>query len=143
MRLMADDAVYYVGADLAKEYTEKIIKKKQDPKRKAWVLLYKTIGRKLYRQFKKHGYFEVDGKRGTYRFHKSKPGGVTFTEKRQYGSRIVPVTFDLCIQSQAPDLPAGDVIVSRYLTWKADEEAFLQTANFRNISCPDEAMTRR
>ena len=99
--------------------------------KKAWELLQRTIGKKLFRDLKVKGYFEVDGKRGSYRFHKDKPGGITFIERRQYGERVVPVVFDLCIQSQSTDLPDGDVIVSRYLTWKEDEEKFLQIANFR------------
>ena len=99
--------------------------------KKAWELLQRTIGKKLFRDLEVKGYFEVDGKCGSYRFHKDKPGGITFIERRQYGERIVPVVFDLCIQSQSTDLPDGDVIVSRYLTWKEDEEKFLQIANFR------------
>lgn len=126
----------------AQEYPITVQRKRNSPERRAWLLLAKTIGRQKYRAFKKQGYFEVKGKRGKYRFHRHKQGGVTFIETRQYGEREVEVAFDLCIQSAATDLPEGDVIVSRYLAWKADEEAFLQTANFRSAHCEDEARTR-
>ena len=116
---------------------------KPDVSKKAWQLLKQTIGDKRFRDLELKGYFEVQGKRGVYRFHKNKQGGVTFVEMRQYGERIVPVEFDLCIQSQAVDLPDGDAILSRYLTWQEDEERFLQIANFRRAVIVDEANVRR
>jgi len=136
---------YTWGVDFADPHEDRTAiqrARREDPARRAWLLLYKTIGKQLSRQFKKHKYFEVQGKRGIYRFHRDKQGGVTFIETRQYGDRQVAVEFDLCIQSKAADLPEGDVILSRYLSWKADEEAFLQTANFRKVRINDEANTR-
>jgi len=114
-----------------------------DVNKKAWQLLKQTIGNKPFRDIELKGYFEVKGKRGNYRFHKGKQGGVTFVEMRKYGERIVPVEFDLCIQSQVADMPEGDVILSRYLTWQEDEEKFLQIANFRRAVIVDEANVRR
>jgi len=137
------------GSTLTRADTERAImgipisSPKPDVSKKAWQLLKQTIGDKRFRDLELKGYFEVQGKRGVYRFHKNKQGGVTFIEMRQYGERIVPVEFDLCIQSQAVDLPDGDVILSRYLTWREDEETFLQIANFRRAVIVDEAKVRR
>jgi len=117
--------------------------KSELPERRAWLLLYRTIGKRLARQFKKLGYFEVLGNRGIYQFHRNKQGGVTFIDTQCYGGREIHIKFDLCIQSQAASLPEGDVILSRYLSWQADEEAFLKTTNFRKSSITDEANTVR
>jgi hypothetical protein len=121
------------------------IDKKNDKeiRRRAWQLLKNTIGDEQFRKLETQGYFEVQGKRGAYRFHKGKQGGVTFIDTRKYGDREVAITFNLCIQSASAELPEGDVILSRYLAWKADEEQFLQTANFRSVSTADEYETRR
>lgn len=135
--------VFEPGARIKFYHGERPQTPKNTPERRAWMLLAKTIGKARYRQFKKYGYFEAQGQRGMYRFHKDKQGGVTFIETRKYGERDVAVEFDLCVQSAAADLPAGDVIVSRYLSWKADEEKFLQTANFRKAGCRDEATAGR
>ncbi len=111
------------------------------PNRRAMALLARKIGKVRYRDLKKKGYFEEQGKHGIYRFHKNKPGGVTFIQKIIIGGlKERPVQWDLCVQSQAEDLPPGDVILSRWLEWKADEDRFLKTANFRNISTVDEAI---
>ncbi len=113
------------------------------PERRAMSLLARKIGKAKYRNLKKLGYFEEQGIYGTYRFHKNKEGGVTFIQKIKVGGlKERPVMWDLCIQSQASDLPPGDVILSRWLNMKADEDNFLETANFRKIRTMDEAHER-
>ncbi len=110
------------------------------PDRRAMALLARKIGKVRYRSLMKNGCFQEQGKHGVFRFHKDKQGGVTFTQKIKVGGlKERSVTWDLCVQSQAADLPNGDVILSRWLEWKADEDRFLETANFRNISTADEA----
>jgi hypothetical protein len=115
---------------------------KSEVQQRAWQLLRDTIGPEQFAHLETLGYFEVQGKRGAYRFHKGKAGGVTFIATQRYGQRDISVAFDLCVQSAAAYLPEGDVILSRYLAWQADEEQFLQTANFRASRIPDEYETR-
>lgn len=110
------------------------------PKRRAMALLARKIGKARYRDLKKKGYFEEQGRHGAYRFHRDKQGGVTFIQKIKVGAlKERTVTWDLCVQSMANDLPQGDVILSRWLEWRNDEDKFLETANFRNIRTGDEA----
>ena len=110
------------------------------PERRAMSLLARKIGKARYRSLKKVGFFEEQGRHGVYQFHKDKQGGVTFSQKISVGGlKERTVSWDLCVQSQAPDLPNGDVILSRWLEWRADEDRFLETANFRNIRTSDEA----
>lgn len=119
-------------------------KLRNTPERRAMALLYRKIGRIRVRYMKKFGYFEEQGQHGLYRFHRDKQGGVTFIQEIEVGGlKKRPVQWDLCVQSQAPDLPPGDVILSRWLAWKADEDQFLATANFRSISTVDEATAGR
>ena len=117
--------------------------KRDTPARRAMALLARKIGKARYRALKKKGYFEEQGKHGRYQFHKDKQGGVVFIQKISVGGlKERMVSWDLCVQSQALDLPNGDVILSRWLEWKADEDQFLATANFRNIRTVDEANER-
>jgi len=114
--------------------------KRDTPERRAMALLARKIGKARYRALVKKGFFEEQGRHGLYLFHKTKEGGVTFHQKIQVGKlKERKVSWDLCVQSQAPYLPNGDVILSRWLEWKLDEDRFLETANFRNIRTMDEA----
>lgn len=111
--------------------------------RKALLLLYKKIGRKKYKQLKKQGYFEEQGKYGIYRFEYNSSGGVTLIEKKKYGNKNRTLSWKLCIQTTLNNLPKGDVILSRWLEFKADEENFVSTANFRSVDTIDEALISR
>lgn len=117
-------------------------KKKDDITRKSMALLYKAIGKARAKQFKKFGYFDAKGKHGTYRFMRDDPGGVKLIEKKKYGPVERELQWSLCIQSSKADMPKGDVILSRYLDFLANEDAFLETANFRAVTTKDEAVTR-
>jgi hypothetical protein len=117
--------------------------KKPDVDKRAMKLLSSKIGWKKMRQLKKKGYFEEQGKHGLFKFHMDKQGGVTFIEEKKYGNTTRKIEWSLCVQSAVADLPKGDVILSRWMEFKADEDKFLDTANFRSVSTADEAVTRR
>jgi hypothetical protein len=130
-----DHQVFY-DSHFANEFRAK----RDTPERRAMALLARKIGKIKYRSLEKNGWFEEHGRYGTYRFHKMDAGGVTFIQQIKVGGlKARPVMWDLCVQSQSPDMPKGDVILSRWLVMKADEDKFLETANFRNIHTVDES----
>ena len=109
---------------------------------KAMKLLASKIGYKRMRQLKKKGFWEETSKYGVVRFHLNDAGGVSLIEKKKYGTTERTLEWRLCVQSQAKDLPLGDVILSRWMAWKADEDKFMDTANFREVLTKDEAGRR-
>lgn len=114
-----------------------------DRDERAMKLLSSKIGWRKMRQLKKRGYFEENGKHGVFRFHMNTQGGVSLIERKKYGNTEREVEWTLCVQSMAADLPKGDVILSRWMEWKADENKFLDTANFRSVHARDEATQGR
>ena len=117
--------------------------KQSDKDKKAMKLLSSKIGWRKMRHLKKKGYFEEEGKHGKVRFHLNTSGGVSLIEKKKFGNTERELEWSLCVQSVASDLPKGDVILSRWLEWKADEDKFLDTANFRSVKTRDEAIQGR
>ena len=103
------------------------------------LILLKKIGVRKFRQLRKKGYFEELCKYGILQFHGD---GAKLIESRKYGNRERKLEWKLCIQSLRPDLPKGDVILSRWLEFKADEDKFFDTANFRSVTSKDEVITR-
>ena len=83
---------------------------------------------------KRIGYFTEQSKHGEIRFHLNDSGGVSIVEKKLHGTKERILEWKLCVQSQAKDLPLGDVILSRWMEWKANEDKFLDTANFTYVS---------
>jgi len=137
---------------------ERIKQCRNSPKRKSMLLLCQKIGKKKFKMLKKKYYFEEEGKYGTYRFY-NKPdydllpstastlnytSGVSLHTNITIGPKIRPVVWVLCIQSTLPNLPIGDLILSRWLEFKVDEDNFIKTANFRKIdvTTQDEAIER-
>lgn len=114
-----------------------------DKNQRAMDLLKSKIGEEKFNQLNVMGFFEEQGKHGTFRFHLNTPGGVSLIERKKYGNTAREVEWMLCVQSMAPDLPKGDVILSRWMEWKADEDKFLDTANFRGVKTRDEAIRWR
>lgn len=110
-----------------------------DPvKKRAMKLLAKKIGFRKFRSFRKKGYFEEKGKSGIFRFHNNDAGGVSIISK--VAGRDVEIK--LCIQTMASNLPKGDVILSRWLEWKNDEEKFLKICNFTSAHVENESHRR-
>jgi hypothetical protein len=114
-----------------------------DRDKKAMKLLASKIGFRKMRQLKKKGYFEEKGRHGIFHFHMNTQGGVSLIERKKYGKTEREIEWSLCVQSMAPDLPKGDVILSRWMEWKVDEDKFLDTANFRSVKTRDEATQGR
>lgn len=123
--------------------TTQLMQQEDKKNNRAMSLLKSKIGEKKFKQLEQKGYFEEQGKHGTFRFHKNTQGGVSLIERKKYGNTEREVEWTLCVQSMAPDLPKGDVILSRWMEWKADEDKFLDTANFRDVRARDEATQGR
>jgi hypothetical protein len=123
--------------------SESLRKKDKAKDAKAMKLLKSKIGRVKFLQLRKKGYFEEQGKHGTYRFHLDNPHGITCIKHIKFGRKERPLEWDLCIQSSVPDMPKGDIILSRWMEFKADENKFIKTANFRNVRTVDEATNDR
>lgn len=130
---------YMMGVDLGSDAKSA----NDDREKKAMELLADKIGKEKYKQLQDKGYFEEQGKYGIVRFHKDTQGGVCLLERKKYGNTERVVEWSLCVQSQAADLPKGDVILSRWMEWKQDEDKFLDTANFRSVTTRDEATAGR
>jgi hypothetical protein len=114
---------------------------KQDKiNKKAMSLLKEKIGKAKFKSLEKEGYFEEKGKHGKYRFYKNDPSGVRFIQEIDAGGKKRPLEWTLCIQSSVANMPAGDVILARWMEFKADEEKFRKTANWRNVKTEDEAI---
>lgn len=131
---------YYVGHSWEDSVTQP---KNPDADKRAMKLLASKIGFRKMRQLKKKGYFEEQGIHGKFRFHLNTQGGVSLIERRKLGNTPREFEHILCVQSMAPDLPKGDVILSRWMEWKADEYKFLDTANLRETNTRDEATQGR
>jgi hypothetical protein len=112
------------------------------PERKAMALLYKKLDKGQRIKLRKVGHFDYRGKAGRYIFKLDDMSGVRLITTQQLGGREIKTTYTLCIQSQVPDMPKGDVILARYLECRADEDKFLATCNFREAHTPDEAAFR-
>jgi hypothetical protein len=108
---------------------------------KAMSLLKEKIGKVKFKSLEKKGYFEEKGKYGKYRFYKNDPSGVRFIQEIDAGGKKRPLEWTLCIQSSIADMPKGDVILARWMEFKADEEKFRKTANWRDVRTKDEALT--
>jgi len=108
--------------------------------KKAFKLLKEKIGKKRWKQLKSKGYFEETSKHGVYRFYKHDMSGVRFIQEVDAGGKKRPLEWTLCIQSTVSDMPKGDVILARWMEFKADEEKFRKTANWRNVKTDDEAI---
>lgn len=121
--------------DLDKDEEREAIEKK------AMGLLRIRISRAQWKSLMENGYFDHKGEHGTYRFLQHDASGVRLIQKHKIGRKTRTLSWTLCIQSQAPNMPKGDVILARYLAVKNDEEGFLETANFRNVETQDEAVT--
>lgn len=107
---------------------------------KAWKLLNSKLDKKQREMMEKEGYFEHEGKAGTYRFLKDNFSGVQLLTKQLLGGREIITEYELCIQSSDPNMPQGDVILAKHLELKADEDKFLKTCNVRKAKTRDEAM---
>ena len=122
------------------EYPPSSPRKQDKIQSKAWQLLEEKIGKKKFNQLNKQGYFTEKGKHGTYHFYKNDMSGVRFIQNVNVGGKKRPLKWTLCIQSAVADMPKGDVILSRWMELKADEDQFQKTANWRDVSTKDEAM---
>jgi hypothetical protein len=105
----------------------------------AMKLLESKIGAKKFNSLKTRGYFNEKCKYGTLRFGWT---GVVLRETKTYGTKSRVLSWTLCVQTVVTDLPAGDVILARWMAWKADEDKFFDTANFRSVKTIDEAIDR-
>lgn len=111
---------------------------------KAMELLKKQIGHVNYHALEHKGYFTFLGKYGLYYFHKRKTDAVELEQDITIGSlKTRTVRWQLCVNSTIENMPLGDVILSRYLECKNNEDNFIKTANFRKAITEDEYGARR
>ena len=107
---------------------------------RALKLLKEKIGEKKYGHLKRYGYFAERSRHGVYRFMLNDPSGVKFIQKVDVGGKKRPITWTLCIQSSVADMPLGDIILARWMEFRADEDRFQRTANWRKVETKDEAV---
>lgn len=101
----------------------------------AFTLLAQHIGERSVLELLAFGYFTVEGKYGKYRIHRS--AIVTLERSDTIGKKTRPIRWKLCVAPQDP-LPEGDQILSLVLSIQGDEDAFIETANFRFVETDDE-----
>lgn len=112
--------------------------KKQLPNKKAMELLRKQIGDVNYHALMHKGYFTFLGRYGLYYFHNRKDAGVELQQDIVIGHKTRTVKWQLCVNSVIETMPLGDIILSRYLECKNNEDNFIKTANFRQVATEDE-----
>lgn len=120
------------------EFLEGAKSKKQLPDEKAMELLKKQIGDVNYHALMHKGYFTFLGRYGLYYFHRRKDAGVELQQDIIIGPKTRTVKWGLCVNSVIETMPLGDIILSRYLECKNNEDNFIKTANFRNAATEDE-----
>ncbi len=109
---------------------------KEKAHKKSLELLKQYIGDDLYKEFEKNGAFTVKGKHGSYKFPRQ--GEITFITTASYGTKKRNVKWKLCLEIKDQSLPVGDVLATKFLELKSDEDKFLEACNFRSISTDDE-----
>jgi len=107
--------------------------------KKAMRLLASKIGWRKYKRLKKYGYFKHEGKHGRYKLWLNDPSGVKLNQVHKIGDKVRTLRWVLCVQSEVGNMPKGDVILSRYMELVTDEDNFIKTANFREVTTNDEA----
>ena len=103
--------------------------------RKAFILLRETLSDEDFLEYVANGSLIVQGKYGTYEIFNTFQ--VTLSHEVTFGGKRRPVKWGLCVSVERA-LPEGDRILSLYLSITKDEENFVKTANFRNVSTHDE-----
>jgi len=109
-----------------------------ETKIKALTLLKGIIGEELFIRLIASDFLEIRGKYGTYEIYRN--GAIHLKRQDIIGNKIRPLEYRLCIEigNKEKSLCEGDRILSLYFSIINDEEKFIETANFRNVSTIDE-----